>query len=63
MSICHKIYLQENKKNYLSFIIFTLITQHGNSGNAFATALAPAIFVNFERPTKNSFPVIINSDD
>lgn len=35
----------------------TLIGTHGNSGNAFATALAPASFVKSERPTKNSFPV------
>lgn len=29
----------------------------GYSGKAAATALAPASFVNFDRPTKNSRPV------
>lgn len=46
------------KKNKIeSQLILTLIGTHGNSGNAFATARAPASFVNSEIPTKNSFPV------
>lgn len=35
---------------------FTLIGVHGNSGNAAATALAPASLVYLPTPTKNSRP-------
>lgn len=39
------------------FILPTLIGTHGYSGNAAATALAPASFVKCDSPTKNSLPV------
>lgn len=45
----YRIYFSLNSK-------FTLIGTHGYSGNAAATALAPASFVHCDRPTKNSFP-------
>lgn len=35
---------------------------HGYSGQVEATATAPSVFVNVERPTKNSLPVNSTSD-
>ena len=39
-----------------------LIDETGISGNAFASAFAPKIFVRFDKPTKNSLPVNKTSD-
>ena len=56
---------KDKKQNKSSHVIvrvdalssLTLIGTHGNSGNAHATARAPASLVNSEIPTKNSLPV------
>lgn len=51
--------MEQGKKleNNPNPIKFTLIGTHGYSGNAAATALAPASFVHDDSPTKNSLPV------
>jgi len=40
------------------FTLPTLMGTHGYSGNAAATALAPASFVKCDSPTKNSLPAM-----